>query len=125
MGLAQLAQHSVMAAQPAPQVAVPPALLAFSFLGQFVSLLALQQPIIMEPIVSVGTFLGDSLKIILACTTLDSSCKSCSNSNTCSACNSNKFPYGATCQTSCPSTTYKNSSGFCIGQFLFYFEELK
>lgn len=50
----------------------------------------------------------------VACTTLNTDCATCSNSNLCNSCNGGKFAYGKNCLTSCPGNTYNNGT-ICIG----------
>ena len=52
---------------------------------------------------------------LLACSTVNSYCTSCTSSTTCTGCSSGKYLSGVTCVATCPSGTYPNS-GVCTGK---------
>jgi len=52
---------------------------------------------------------------IIACTTLNGHCTTCTDANTCTSCSGGRFGYGLTCVTQCPGNTY-NDGVMCIGK---------
>jgi len=54
------------------------------------------------------------LSLMLACSTLNSFCTTCTSSSSCTSCSGNRFGYGSDCRVSCPANTYNNGI-ICIG----------
>jgi len=51
---------------------------------------------------------------LIACKTLDDDCLTCDSSTSCTSCDNGKNTLGASCVSTCPSTSYA-SAGNCIG----------